>query len=325
MDRRTFLGNGARASVAAAAGRGAQWHTHAPCRRWTRWLRAPRHVPALSHPTDRQRTARAGGHRPRRLLLCLADQGRRPWGRQSSYRIQVGRTDPGHPAQRLGFRDSCTHRARRSSSMTGPRWSGNAAYEWNVQVVGRCGDSPDRSRPRPVSSPLPEHDWVAQWLHPAAASRAAQPGHLLCGKWFEPPSGHLVRATAHVAAAHTFQLWINGQRADFGPSFCFPTSSTPRAPTSPDSSGPAQPTRIGVLHHWYGAGKGRPASAPGLLAQLTLVYADGRTVTYGTDGTWKERPAEWLPSALRNTDAGDFIEHIDGRAHPNGWATARLR
>ena len=34
----------------------------------------------------------------------------------------------------------------------------------------------------------------------------------------------------------------------------------------------------------------------------------------GTDGTWKQHRAEWLPAAQRNTDAGDFVEIIDGRA-----------
>ena len=100
----------------------------------------------------------------------------------------------------------------------------------------------------------------------------------------DPPSGHLVRATAHVAAGHTFQLWINGQRADFGPSFCFPDEQYCQSTDVTRFIRAGKSNAIGVLHHWYGAGKGRPASAPGLLAQLTLVYADGRTVTHGTDG-----------------------------------------
>ena len=75
----------------------------------------------------------------------------------------------------------------------------------------------------------------------------------------------------------------------------------------------------GYLHHWYSAGKGRPASAPGLLAQLSVRYTDGRHVTIGTDRTWKQLKAEWLPAAERNTDAGDFVEIIDGRApHSDG-------
>jgi alpha-L-rhamnosidase len=30
--------------------------------------------------------------------------------------------------------------------------------------------------------------------------------------------------------------------------------------------------------------------------------------------------AEWLPSPQRNSDGGDFVEWVDGRAHPQGWS-----
>ena len=41
---------------------------------------------------------------------------------------------------------------------------------------------------------------------------------------------------------------------------------------------------------------GRPR-LPGCCCQLSLWYADGRHVVYGSDGSWRERPAEWLPIA----------------------------
>ena len=53
---------------------------------------------------------------------------------------------------------------------------------------------------------------------------------------------------------------------------------------------------------------------------MSLWYHDGRHVLYGTDGTWREHPAEWLPSPQRNADGGDFVEWIDGRAYPEGWS-----
>ena len=75
---------------------------------------------------------------------------------------------------------------------------------------------------------------------------------------------------------------------------------------------------IGVLHHWYGPGQGRPASEPGLLVQITVEHANGRREVIGTDGTWREHPAEWLPAAPRN-DEGGFTERVDGRLQPTGW------
>ena len=105
-----------------------------------------------------------------------------------------------------------------------------------------------------------------------------------------------------------------------GPAFLTPTSSTPRAVDLTGVVAGGRRSAIGVLHRWYGAGKGRPASAPGLLFQLSLWYSDGRHVVFGSDGTWRELPAEWLPSPQRNSDACDFVEWVDGRAHPSGWA-----
>jgi alpha-L-rhamnosidase len=56
--------------------------------------------------------------------------------------------------------------------------------------------------------------------------------------------------------------------------------------------------------------------------QLSLRYRDGRHVVVGTDSSWRERPAEWLPAPQRNNDACDYVEWIDGRRHPAGWSVA---
>ena len=70
---------------------------------------------------------------------------------------------------------------------------------------------------------------------------------------------------------------------------------------------------LGVLHRWYGPGQGRPASSPGLLVQLSLWYGDGSRVVHGSDGSWHEHPAEWLPSPLRNSDVRG-LRGVGGRA-----------
>ncbi len=43
-------------------------------------------------------------------------------------------------------------------------------------------------------------------------------------------------------------------------------------------------------------------------------------MTFGSDGSWRELPAEWLPSPQRNADVGDFVEWVDGRAQPQRWS-----
>jgi alpha-L-rhamnosidase len=128
------------------------------------------------------------------------------------------------------------------------------------------------------------------------------------------------RATAYVSAAHTYRLYVNGEAVDAWPSFCFPDEQYTRAVDVTRVIRPGRPNALGVLHRWYGNGQGRPASVSGLLLQLSLWYSDGRHVVYGTDGTWREMAAEWLPSPQRNSDGGDFVEWVDGRAHPHGWS-----
>ena len=141
-----------------------------------------------------------------------------------------------------------------------------------------------------------------------------------------PPAGTLARATAYVSAAHTYRLFVDGRPVDAWPSFSYPDEQyVPRR--RPDRRGPAGGrSAIGVLHRWYGAGQGRPASAPGLLFQLSAPRTPtAAACVLGSDGSWSEHPAEWLPSPQRNSDGGDFVEWVDGRAQPRGWAERRLR
>ena len=130
-----------------------------------------------------------------------------------------------------------------------------------------------------------------------------------------PPAGTLARATAYVSAAHTYRLYVNGAPVDAWPSFSYPDEQYARAVDLTQVLRPGKPNALGVLHRWYGPGQGRPASAPGLLFQLSLWYADGRHLTFGSDGSWRELPAEWLPSPQRNSDVRR-LRGVDRRAGP---------
>ena len=176
-----------------------------------------------------------------------------------------------------------------------------------------------RIGPSRFTTALRQSDWQAQWLRPAGASQ--QPDRFTYLRTeVATPSGTVTRATAYVSAAHTYRLFVNGTPLDAWPSFSYPDEQYARAVDLTGVVTGGRRSAIGVLHRWYGAGKGRPASAPGLLFQLSLWYSDGRHVVFGSDGTWRELPAEWLPSPQRNSDACDFVEWVDGRAHPSGWA-----
>src|SRR5207244_5090121 len=131
----------------------------------------------------------------------------------------------------------------------------------------------------------------------------------------------IVRARAYVSADHQYQLWLNGVRADAGEAFSYPDTQYYQATDVTGLLRAGAANAIGLLYHWYGLGKGRPAGAPGVIAQLSVEHADGTHEIVGTDGTWRVTRAPWLPATQRNEegDPVDYTEHIDGAAYPAGW------
>jgi alpha-L-rhamnosidase len=237
---------------------------------------------------------------------------------QNGYRIVLRRTDPGHAGP---VWDSGTVLSAQQAFVlyNGPALAGDAAYAWTVQTRGYGPRWGPVSAPMPFTTTLRAADWTAQWLKPAGAS--AQPDRVTYLRTeVNPASGVVRRATAYISAAHTYRLYVNGEAVDAWPSFCYPDEQYARAVDVTRVIRPGRPNALGVLHRWYGGGQGRPAAVPGLLLQLSLWYGDGSHVVYGTDGTWRESRAEWLPAPQRNSDGGDFVEWVDGRVHPLGWS-----
>jgi alpha-L-rhamnosidase len=236
---------------------------------------------------------------------------------QQAYRIVVRRSDPGHvgPVWDSG---EVTSAQQAFVLYGGPALAGDAAYEWTVQSRGDGVQRGPDSAPMSFTTALRAADWTAQWLRPGAAS--VQPDRVTYLRTeVSPPAGVVRRATAYVSAAHTYRFFVNGAAVDAWPSFSFPDEQYARAVDVTRAVRVGRANALGVLHRWYGGGQGRPASLPGLLVQLSLWYSDGRHIVYGTDGTWREMAAQWLPSPQRNSDGGDFVEWVDGRAHPHGW------
>jgi alpha-L-rhamnosidase len=238
--------------------------------------------------------------------------------RQTAYRIVVRRTDARYEG-RVWHSGSAETAQQAFVLYGGPALQGDAAYEWTVQPRSVAGQWGPVSAPAAFTTSLRMADWKAQWLAPAAAS--AQPDRVTYLRTeLMPPAGTLQRATVYASAAHTYRSFLNGQAVDAWPSFSYPDEQYVRAVDVTRVVRTGRPNALGVLHRWYGGGQGRPASTPGLLIELSLWYRDGRRFVVGSDGTWRELPAEWLPSPQRNSDGGDFVEWVDGRAHPQGWS-----
>lgn len=128
----------------------------------------------------------------------------------------------------------------------------------------------------------------------------------------------VVRATAYTAAAHTYELWIDGQRADRGQSFGYSGENYYQATDVTDLVAGLDDVAVGAVLHWYGNGQGRPALEPGLLMQLEIEYADGTMQTIVTDGSWKTAPGPYVYEGNRNGE-GERIEHLDATQVIDRW------
>lgn len=234
---------------------------------------------------------------------------------QTAYRIRVTRS-------RRVVWDSGRVRsgAQAFVAYRGPRLAGDAEYSWTVATAGAGSAWGPFAAPQTFVTVPRDGDWRAQWVRPGPATPSPDQ------YTYVRTSAHLARspvkrATAFVAAAHRYQLWINGRFADAGPSFSYPDEQYVQSVDVTRFVRVGRTNGIGVLHHWYGGGQGRPASEPGLLVEISVDHRDGTHETIGTGGRWREQAAEWSPGTPRNEE-GDFTEVVDARRHPDGWSTA---
>ena len=237
--------------------------------------------------------------------------------RQTAFRIEVTGPDGGSATVWDSGRVVAGHQA--FVSYGGPPLRSGRRYRWTVRTADGSGHWSGPSAPATFTTGLRESDWSAAWLRPGPPLTGLE-AYTYLRTVRSLPGGRIRYATAYVAAAHKYQLWVNGTRVDTGPSFCFPDEQYYQATDVTTALVAGRPNAVGVLHHWYGPGRGRPTSAPGLLVQVVVHYADGTRAVIGSDGTWRTRPAEWLPAPQRNNDAGDFVEWIDARRAPLGWS-----
>jgi alpha-L-rhamnosidase len=243
--------------------------------------------------------------------------------RQTGYRILVSRSKDPQPGS-VGVVWDHTVRSAQQAFVpyAGPRLAADTQYWWTVQTPTASPSNADRgatdfASSRPFVTGLRDADWKAQWVRPGPA----QPGpfeYTYVRKDARISASPIVRATAYVAAAHQYQLFIDGAKVAAGPSYSYPDEQYYEATDVTRALRAGAENAIGVLHFWSGPGQGRPASAPGLLVHVTVLHEDGTREVIGTDGTWREHAAEWLAAPPRN-DEGGFTEHVDGRLQPRGW------
>jgi alpha-L-rhamnosidase len=324
IDRRAFLATGIRTGVVLAAGGTAAGIAAADP------SRPPAEPAATADGSDDQ------GPRPPVGLLTTGSaspvgvdpddtqfawrvtDGRRG-ARQTAYQLVV--TGPGVTGATVWDSGRVVTGQQAFVPYGGPPLQPAGRYRWTVRTADGDGRWSAPSAPAHFTTGLRQSDWSGTWLRPGPPATGLEEYTYL--RTTRPlPAGPITDATAYVAAAHKYQLWVNGAKLDTGPSFCFPDEQYYQATDVTSALVAGHPNSVGILHHWYGPGRGRPTSAPGLLVEVVVHYADGSTERIASDGTWRTRPAEWLPAPQRNNDSGDFVEWIDARRSPAGWADA---
>ena len=163
--------------------------------------------------------------------------------------------------------------------------------------------------PRPSGSfvtALRLKDWTAKWLQPQAASQ--QPDVVTYVRTVvTPPPGALQRATAFISAAHTYQLFVDGNRVDFGPSFSYPDEQYVRSVdlTGQIPAGRGNRTRCAasVVWRWSGSSALGSRSHRRALTDLHRWSAggvrDGRHVERASGGMAPLSPAQFRWCRLR--------------------------
>lgn len=202
----------------------------------------------------------------------------------------------------------------------GPALRPGTAYAWTVRTWDRSGQESPAATGR-FETGISDGEWEgASWIRRATDDAD---DYTLARTERTVGASPVVRARAYTAADHTYELFVNGKRADRGTSFGYPGEDYYQAADVTDLVTAGGPLVLGVRYHWYGSGQGRPAGARGLLMKLVVEHADGSREVVRTDGSWRvTRDTLFTNGSERRNGEGDRVERQDARAEVIGWTTA---
>ncbi|WP_170147833.1 family 78 glycoside hydrolase catalytic domain [Marinoscillum furvescens] len=162
-------------------------------------------------------------------------------------------------------------------------------------------------------------DWSgAKWIRGAIDGPES---YTYFRKQFELAGKNIRRALVYISAAHDFELTLNGVPIGKGPGYHYPQFQYYKTFDVTSQLGQGRQA-LAVLTHWYGAGQGRPKSAPGLLMKAVIEYEDGSIQSILTNETWKQTSAPKYLVGQPHRNAGEgvgFVEKIDARLEISNW------
>jgi alpha-L-rhamnosidase len=245
-------------------------------------------------------------------------QDRDPNEVQTAYRIRVSRAGDGAAVWDSG---RIASGAQSYVPYTGAPLAPGAAYEWTVRTWDRAGAASPWAPAAAFETGLGDDDWGgAQWIRRATDEAD---DYTLARTEVEVSDSPVVRARAYTSASHTYELYLNGVRADRGSTYTHPGEGYYQAADVTGLVRAGEPLAIGVRYHWYGGGQGRAAGERGLLHKLVIEHADGTRQVVTSDGDWRTtRDTRFVAEAPRRNGEGDRIDAQDARGVIDGWARA---
>ena len=239
---------------------------------------------------------------------------------QSAYRMVVRRTDPGHagtvwdsgpvPLGPAGLR-----RLRRAAAWPPTRPTSGRCVPAATPAMGsgvRTGPLHHRAARRRLAG--------AAGCDPAGELVATRPRDLPADRGDAACRAADARHRLRVGRAHLPPVRERRHRSTPGPASRIPTSSTPGPWTSPGSCAPGSPTRSACCTAGTAPGRAGPPRPPACSSSSRSGTPTARTSCYGSDGSWRELPAEWLPVAPAQRRRRR-LRRVGRRARPAaGWA-----
>lgn len=244
---------------------------------------------------------------------------------QTGYQIRVA-TDLGALTRGTGMIwDSQKVRSDQSTQVpyAGPPLHSRNRYYWQVRVWDEADRVSAWSAPASWEMALLQpSDWSAQWIEP----RSSSPQPALLRRAFAL-GNDIQRARVYVTSRGLYQLFLNGQRvgnAELTPGFTSYGKRLQYQTYDVTHLLHGGQNAVGALlgDGWYrgvlGWGNTKPfyGDRTALLAQLEIVYADGRMERIVTDASWK---SDTSPVVMSDLYQG---ETYDARLEQAGWNTS---